>query len=908
MQLKCAFLICLFLNALGAAGQPVSLRCEYLSNPLGIDNPRPSLSWEYSAAERNFIQHSYEIIVGTSVAEIEHGSGTAWSSGRIESGESTGVVYDGAPLKPFNRYYWRVRTWASADAVPRWSETAWFETSMLEPNDWKASWIGDGSKQFERDEDFYQNDRMPLFKKTINVNKKVATARLYVSGLGYHYIHLNGKQVGGNVLDPGWTNYSKEVLYATHDITASVEPGMNVVSVMLGNGWYNPLPMRLFGRFNLRDVQETGRPCLKAEIHITYTDATREKIVTDNSWLTAPGPVIRNNVYLGEWYDARFEQPDFYSVRSGKQWQNAIAVSGPTGRLYAQLQPPVLVMEQVKPVSVLRTKPGVYIADMGKNFAGVVRIRVKGKAGTEVRLKSGENIHADGSLNYFTSMAGHIKSIWNLRGGPGAPADAWQEDRYILKGTGVEEWAPRFTFHGFRYVEITGWPGTPDVNSITGLRMHSALVPNGDFTCSNEMFNKLHEVAKRTFLSNVFSVQSDCPAREKMGYGADIVVTANSFIYNFDMHNFYRKTVRDYANDQQPDGGITEIAPYTGIADRGYGGHSGPLGWQLAFPYVQKQLYEFYRDRRIVEEHYPAFKNQMDFLESHAVNGLYHWDISDHVAIDPRPEAFTAACFYYHHALLAKEFATILRIAEDEERYAKLSEQIKKDIVSKYYVPGTGRFDNATQSAQAFALYYKLSPEPEKTLQVFLDELKRHKMHVSSGIFGVMMMFDLLREFDLNEVAYTVANQRDFPGWGYMLSKGATTLWESWEYPENASSQNHPMFGSTEEWFYRTILGINPAAPGFSKIVVKPQPAADLTFARGYYHSIKGHVSVDWNMTGGKFTLNVSIPGNTTAEVWVRSRKGGTVLESEKPATVLRYENGYAVVKVGSGAYTFSSE
>lgn len=472
----------------------------------------------------------------------------------------------------------------------------------------------------------------------------------------------------------------------------------------------------------------------------------------------------------------------------------------------------------------------------------------------------------------------------------------------------MEIWSPRFTFHGFRFVEITGWPGNPTVNDIDGLRMNSDLMHVGEFACSNEMFNQVHNATQWTFLSNVFSVQSDCPGREKMGYGADIVTTANAFIYNYDMRNFYTKAVQDFANEQQPDGGITEIAPYTGIHDKGVGGESGPLGWQLAFPYLQKQLYEFYGDRKIIETHYDAVARQIEFLQSKAIDGLFYWDISDHVAIDPKPEAFSASAFYYHHVLLASEFAGILGKPDDSVKYTRLSEQIKRNIMDKYLVPNTGRFDNGTQSAQLFALWYNLSLQKEKTMKVLMDEFERHNWHVSSGIFGVMMMFDVLRQNNQGEVAYTIANQKDYPGWGYMLSKGATTLWESWEYPDNAPSQNHPMFGSIDEWFYRSLLGINPAAPGFKKITIKPQPAGDLLWAKGSYTSIHGKIVSDWKIEQNRFTLKVSIPVNTRAEVWIPNKENGKLAEGEKLViSNLRYVDGYTVIEIGSGDYSFES-
>jgi alpha-L-rhamnosidase len=640
---------------------------------------------------------------------------------------------------------------------------------------------------------------------------------------GYYEAYMNGRKVGDHVLDPGWTTYKKQALYVTYDLTPLLQNGQNTIGFMLGNGWWNPLPMRLFGRFNLRDVQQTGRPCLKAQVLLRFTDGSQEWISTDESWQTATGPVVRNNVYLGEHYDARLEKKDWMEAEG---WKAAAVVEGPAGELSPQLQPPIRVTKVLKPLSIKEVGKDTFIVDLGQNMAGVARIKVKGPAGKKIVMRFGEGIHPNGRLNFLTTTAGHIKEMWNLRGGPGAPKTAWQEDSYTLKGSGVEEWSPRFTFHGFRYIEITDWPGRPGLADVEGLRMNSDLQEAGSFACSNTMFNELQQVIRNTFLSNVFSVQSDCPGREKMGYGADIVVTSEAFLYNYDMANFYRKTVRDFANEQQPDGGITEIAPYTGIADRGYGGHSGPLGWQLAFPYLQKRLYEFYGDKRIIEENYAGIQKQMEFLKNHEVAGLFHWDISDHESLDPRPEAFTAASFYYHHARLAAEFAGILGKAEDSMTYEKLSQRISNAIVSKYLVPATGRFDNGTQAAQLFALWYGFGNERDKTMAVLQQEIERHKGHLSTGIFATKMLFDVAREEDKNNMAYQVADQRSFPGWGHMLAEGATTLWESWKKPDNATSMNHPMFGSISEWFYRSLLGINPAAPGFQKSSSNRSPQA----------------------------------------------------------------------------------
>jgi alpha-L-rhamnosidase len=897
------------LSAQGVSSiRPVRLTCTHQENPLGIDVPFPVLGWGFESAERNQVQTAYEILVGEKESEVLEGHGSAWETGKVISDQNVQVVYQGRPLKSFTRYYWRVRVYDAPGRVSDWSPAAWFETAMLEASDWRGRWIGDGRLQFTRDSDFYRDDPMPLIRKQFVIRKKIASARLYISGLGYYEAYINEQKIGDHVLDPGFTNYDKQVFYVTYDLTSMLLPGEQTLGIMLGNGWYNPLPLRLFGRFNLRDVQQTGRPCVRAQLLLRYADGSADTLGTDDTWQTAAGPILRNSVYLGECYDARLEK----SFHSKKGWKNAVPADGPGGRLTAQAVPPIRVTRVIRPISIREVGKDTFLVDMGQNMAGVARIRVHGPAGTAISIRYGEDTLSNGTLNYLTTVAGQIKEIWKVDGGPGAPRTAWQTDRYILKGNGPETWLPRFTFHGFRYLEITGWPGKPTPEAVEGLLMHSDLQVNGDFSCSNELFNRLHQVVLRTFLSNVFSVQSDCPGREKMGYGADMVATAEAFAYNFDMSDFYRKTVQDFANDQQTDGGITETAPFTGIADRGYGGRSGPLGWQLAFPYLQKLLFDQYGDTLILAQQYEAFKKQMDFLQARSIDGLYHWDIGDHEALDPRPEAFTASAFYYHHALLAGEFAGILGKKEDAEKYVSLARGIKEAIVRKYWIPGTGRFDNATQSAQIFAMWYRLLPGHEEPYDVFLQELARHGGHLSTGIFSTKMLFDLLTERGDGDLACKIVDQTGFPGWGYMLSRGATTLWETWAYPDNAPSQNHPMFGSVDAWFYKSLLGIRAAAPGFKKIVIKPQPAT-LTFARGYYHSVHGKIAVDWKKGDDGFNLYVEIPVNTSAEIWLPAVEGIPVTENGRPLSqvpevhFLRFEQGYAVFSTGSGAFRFHS-
>jgi alpha-L-rhamnosidase len=367
--------------------QPGKLTCEYLENPIGIADQKPRFTWMLTASLRNQQQSAYEIQISDNLSDLKQGIGNRWESGKVTSSQNVLIEYGGSPLKSFTRYYWRVRVYNREGQASGWSSPAFFETAMLIASDWKAAWISDGRKQFEKDEEFYGDDPAPLFRKTFSLRKKLASARLYVSGIGYYEASLNGKKIGDHVLDPGWTAYQKQVLYVTHDVTPLLKKGNNTIGFLLGNGWYNPLPLRLFGRFNLREVQQTGKPCVKAQLLLRYTDGSEETISTNTSWQTAPGPVLRNNVYLGEHYDARLEKRGWNVSENVSGWKNAVVVEGPSGMLTPQLQPPIRIKDVILSKAITEVGKDTFIVDMGENFAGVARIRVKGKAGTRVALR-----------------------------------------------------------------------------------------------------------------------------------------------------------------------------------------------------------------------------------------------------------------------------------------------------------------------------------------------------------------------------------------------------------------------------------------------------------------------------------------------------------------------------------------
>jgi len=707
-------------------------------------------------------------------------------------------------------------------------------------------------------------------------------------------------------------------MYNSFDVTTMLQKGKNVVGVMLGNGWYNPMPIRMFQRFNFREELTVGKPCLKAQLRIVYTDGSTHTIATDESWKAGDGPILKNSVYLGEFYDARLEQNGWNKVGfDDSKWEKAKLENGPKGQLIARYIPPVRATKVLKPLKMTEPIPGVYLFDFGQNFAGVPRLRVRGAAGTTIVLRGGEDIHPNGSLNYLTVITGQLKGMWNAKGGAGCPKDPMMVNTYILKGSGDEVFTPEFTFSGFRYVEVTGFPGKPDLNSIEGLRMNTDLLEAGSFECSNAMFNQIQEMVKWTFLSNVFSVQSDCPAREKLGYGADMVATAEAFSYNFDMSTFYRKVVQDFVNDVRPNGGMPEVAPNVGINDSGMGGETGSPGWQLAFPFGMKVLYDYYGDLSTARNNYEVLKKQVDFMHLVAPDHIVQKCIGDHESIDPKPIALSATAFYYHHVIILAEFASLLDKKEDATYYQNLADDIKEAFIKTFLKPGTGVFDSGTQAAQLIALYYDLVPESEKADAVnrlLLEIYNKHEGHLSTGIFGTKFLFDVFRRENRNDVSYSVANQRTFPGWGNMLANEATTLYEAWQYPDTICSQNHPMFGSISEWYYKSLLGINAKAPGFTHFEIKPQPSGDLTWAKGHYDAIVGHISSEWKIEGTHFLLKVSVPANTIATIYVPSLakasvlEGGQTIEKFSGLKFLEYRDGYAVFEAGGGSYSFESK
>jgi alpha-L-rhamnosidase len=913
-------------NDEASSAAPVSiraanLRCEYAVDPLGIDAATPQLSWILEAARdglRGEVQTAYQVVAGSTVAGLAAKRPELWDSGKVPSNRTLGIGYAGKPLRSGQEVFWKVRVWDRKGRASAWSAPARWEMALLDPDDWKGKWIAAKTEGDPDPEASFRDDPAPLFRREITLRKNVARARAYVTGLGYYELRINGERVGDHRLDPAWTSYSHRVFYSTYDVTRHLRQGANAVGALLGYGWYHPVALPLFGRFDLRTELRTGMPRLILHLEIEYVDGSRETLGTDESWKWTDGPIVRNSVYLGEVYDARREQPGWDQPGfDDRAWRPSVPAKEPLGPLQAQPLPPIRATRDVKPVAVTEPKPGVFIVDLGQNFAGVVSMKVNGEAGRRVTLRYGELLYPDGTLNPMTSVMGQWKNR-PVPAGSERPRTAWQQDAYVLKGEGEETFTPRFTFHGFRYVELTGYPGGPPLDAVVGRRMNTDLEPAGEFSCSDPMLNRIQEVTEWTFLSNVFSVQSDCPHREKLGYGGDIVAASEMALLNYDMAAFYAKTVRDFADGVRPNGGFPETAPYVGIADEGLGEGSGPIGWGTAHPMLLWQLYQYYGERRLLEEQYPLAQRWLALLERSAKNGILDNGISDHESLVPKPRPLTGTAFYYFSAQLLARIASVLGKGADAERYAALAGSTKSAFNREFLHPGTGRYYTGTQACQSFALFFGLVPEAERAaaLRVLVEDVEKHGGHLTTGIFGTKYMLRALTEAGRPEVAATIVGQKSFPGWGYMLEHGATTLWEHWEFSDNTFSHNHPMFGSVSEWFYRALAGINPAeeADGFDRIVLRPEPVPGLTWVKARYRSARGPITSEWRREGRRFSWTFEIPPNTTATIHVPASGPAGVTEGAKPAAsvagvrFVRFEGGRAVYEVDSGRYVFAAE
>ena len=724
-----------------------------------------------------------------------------------------------------------------------------------------AAWIMANSQDSIPDSLRFLDHPAPLFRKSFHVNGDIAKATLMITAAGYYEATINGQKIGNSVLSPSWTNYSKRIYFDTQDLTDKIFSAENCLTVELGNGFYNPLPMWMWGKTNLREVLPVGTPCFISKLIIEYKNGQKTEICSDRTWKYENGPITKNNVYRGEYYDARKEITGWnLPTYDDRNWKSARIARNPGGELQAIFFPPVKVIERVTPVKITEPEKGVYIFDMGKNFTGLFEAKVSGNEGDSVYFTFGERLYEDGQLNPMTAVCGQIKrnkQYLNL----GATPIAKQQHCFIIGKSGTGLYSPKFSFHTYRYAEVRGLKHKPVVSDFTGILMHSDVAQTGAFSSSSDLLNKIQEITQRTFLANLIHVQSDCAAREKFGYGGDLAATNESFICNYDMHGFYRKTINDWLDVMQ-DSIFVDTAPYVGIKYCG-------LSWEYAFLLTQHNLYNYYGDTTLIKELYQYDLGWMGKAAKIHPSGLVDKGLGDHESLGVKATTLIGTANYYEAASIMEGFAKMMGDKVNQEKFRNLAKHIQDVIIENFWKKPV---DFNKQTLYATLLYYNLLPvnEHKAAVDSLLSEVKNGiNGHFTTGIFGTKYILESLSKNGYTDKVYEIVNSTTFPGWGFMIDRGATTVWETWKESDNVYSNCHPMFGTVTEWFYRWLGGIrnNKEVPGFSKFTLGPNFPQGLNSVSSYYNTPNGKIISKWQRNGSKVNLNIEIPKNCEADL-----------------------------------------
>jgi alpha-L-rhamnosidase len=889
-------------------------RCEYRIDPVGVDVVQPRLSWVIRSQQRGQRQTAYRILVASSPEKLSKDEGDLWDSGKVASDQTLPVAYGGNRLGSRTWAYWKVKAWDKDGNAPEWSAPACWSMGLLDKSDWKAKWIAD---PLTMDKPKAQPTAgATLFRKEFRAENGIRRATAYVTGLGLYELRINGARVGDQLLSPEWTDYHKRVQYQIYDVTQILKSGGNAVGAMVGEGWYSGrlmgIPGNAYGSY----------PRFLLQLEIAYNDGRVVSIVTDDSWrATEESPIVSSGIYNGEVYDARKEAHGWDMAGFDENgWHPARILDDDGAALVWQRNEPIRVVKELSPVAMTEPKPGAYVYDMGQNMIGWCRIHASAPAGTTMTIRHAEMLKDDGTIY-----------VENLRGAP-------QIDQYTFRREDTEVFEPHFTYHGFRYVELTGLPSRPATDAVLGRVFHSSSPETGALECSEPMLNQLWKNVLWTQRANLMSTPTDCPQRdERFGWMGDIQAFSQTAIFNMDMAAFFSKWVVDIRDDQADDGRYPDFAPHPGIRTKA---SLGVPAWGDAGTVVPWRCYQNYADTRMIAEHFESARRWVGYIRSNNPdliwangrgNNYNDWLNADTVIAKdwPKkggavpPDVFATA-FFAHSTEIVAKMAGVLGRNEDAKEYGALFEAIKVAF-NKRFVDENGRIEGDTQAGYALALNFNLLPDAlrPKAVGHLVEGFRRYGGHLSTGIQSThRLMLELTRN-GLNDEAWRLILLRDFPSWGMMIENGATTIWERWDgyvkgrgfQDKGMNSFNHWAFGAVGEWMYRTILGINldESQPAYKHFEIHPQPGGGVTWAKGSYNSIRGMISSAWKQEGATFTLEVVVPANTSATIYVPAKDTNAVTESGRPAasaegvTSKGFANGAAVFEVESGRYTFAA-
>ena len=890
------------------------LTCEYQVDPLGIDQARPRLAWKVESGVRGQKQTACRIIVSSSREKLEKNVADLWDSGKVESDETTQISYGGSELVSRQQCFWKVKCWDAEGLETAFSVPALWSMGLLSPSDWQAQWIGMKVDSLPGDDSMPPGPPAPYLRKGFSLDKPVKRATAYVTARGLFDLYLNGKRVSDEVFSPGWTDYNIRIQYSTYDVTEQLLQGDNAIGAVLADGWYSG-----YIGWSKRRTHYGYQNSFLCQLEVEYADGTSERILSDDGWRCRESDIVSSDLLNGEALDARKEVPGWATASFDDGGWDKVIIAEPTqAKLVHSASPPVRITEYVKPVEITEPEPGVFVFDLGQNFAGWARLKVNGEAGTEVTLRFVERLNPDGTI-YTT----------NLR-------SAKATDTFILKGGGEEVFEPRFTFHGFQYVEVRGYPGTPGTDAITGCVVNSDLPLAGRFECSDPRINKLWENTLWGQRSNFISIPTDCPQRdERLGWMGDAQIFVRTATLNMDGAGFFIKWMIDVTDDQSSEGGFTDVSPQMpwgleqNLKDINEWRGAAP-GWGDAGVIVPWTIYRVYGDTRIIEEHFESMQRWMDFIyranpDFLRTNRLFS-NYGDWLSIDAdTPKDILATAYWAYDANLMSKMAAVIGREKESEEYAQLFEKIKAAFRSAYIKPD-GSMPADTQTAYLLALFMELMPEELRAAAAdnLVDNIRRHDWHLTTGFLGVRQLNLVLTATGHADVAYRLLFTDTFPSWLYPIKNGATTIWERWDgwTEENGfqdpgmNSFNHYSLGSVTEWLYRYVAGIDldPKVPGYKQFVIHPYIGEGLDYARAEYNSIHGMIASGWTKEGDVLTLKIVIPANTTAKVYVPCSDAESVTESGVPAAQATgvspqgWGDGFVVYAVESGEYSFSSK
>lgn len=868
-----------------------SLKCEYLKNPIGIDNETPRFMWHVVAENLGFEQKAYQVFVGNDSIEVAKGKGNVWESGDVKS-STIPVVYSGQKLQPFIRYFWCVRV---QDEKGNWSvlsEVASFEMGMMGQENWKGDWITDTYD--------FNLKPAPYFRNAFSIQKKIKTARAYIAVAGLYELYLNGKKVGNHRLDPMFTRFDRRTLYVTYDITQQLNEGKNGIGVLLGNGWYNHQSTAVW-YFDKAPWRARPKFCL--DLRITFEDGSVETISTGTDWKTALSPIVFNSIYTAEHYDARLEQPGWNnSYFDDSEWKNAMNTGVPSQNVTAQALHPIRNVENIEAEEMVQFDKQTFLFDFGRNISGVSRIKVSGPTGTVIYLKHAEKLGENGHVDQ-SNIDVHYR--------PSDDSDPFQTDILVLSEKEEDTFMARFNYKGFQYVEvISDKPLQLTKESLTAYFMHSDVPAVGSIQSSNTTLNKIWQAGNASYLSNLFGYPTDCPQREKNGWTGDAHINIETGLYNFDAITIYEKWMADHQDEQLPNGVLPAIIPTSGW---GYHWANGP-DWTSTIAIIPWNIYLFYGDSYLLESCYGNIKRYVDHIDETYPSGVTDWGLGDWVSVKSKtPKEFTSSVYYFVDATILAKAAKILGKQTDAAKYSELATKIKNAVNKKYLNRETGIYGSGFQTELSVALKWGLVPEElvEKVAEQLAQRVIADNYHIDVGLLGTKAVLNALSENGYADLAYKVASQETFPSWGWWIVNGATTFYENW--PLDAASDvsmNHIMFGEISAWYYKALGGIFPdeKQPGFKNIILKPNFVSSLEQFETKFNGPYGTIISSWKKSNQKIQYQLSIPSNSTAVLYLDAKsilESGKNIRDNKQIELLEIVDEQYTIALKAGSYNF---